>query len=172
MRRALITGLASLLALALLAPAAQAATKTRHFQDRAINGDPGEIRLDVIYKDKNGNKKFTARSVTLWDIEILPVSCNPGGDVVMTSFGPVDPIKLSKGKFNHDFQPEGMEGGLSGKVIKQDKRLEGKLNVIDFDSTPGVTNCTTDGPRTYSATPCRTTNQNLDVPVCRVGGGS
>ncbi len=100
------------------------------------------------------------------------MSCNPGGDQSLTAFGPTDPVRVSKGKFNHDFADEGFEGGLSGKLIKRSKRLDGKLDVIDVDPGASVMNCTTNGPRSFSATPCRTANQDLKIPVCRVGGGS
>jgi hypothetical protein len=176
-QRFLAGAIAGLVALALTAPAAHGATKTLHFQDRSIdgpevNGLSGEIRLDVRYKDRNGNRRFTPRAVTLYWIETLPVSCQQGGQQFMTAFGPNDPIKLSRRRFVHDFAEEGFQGGLSGKVTKLKWRIAGRINVLDVDFEPTASGCTTNGPRAYSATRCRTPNQDQRLPVCRVGGGS
>ena len=73
MRPALITGIASLLAVALLAPAAQAATQVRevHYEwpvpTAGVPGTPSEgaITLDFIFKNTRSNKKrFTPRLLT------------------------------------------------------------------------------------------------------------
>ena len=179
MRRSLTIAFASLLVLALIAPAAGAATQIRHFQDRGVNGDNdphgGEIGLDVIYKNKTAKGKFTPRSVKLYEIEVLPITCETGGSPGSTfvAFGPGAPIKLAKAKFNYEFAADfDAGGGISGKAIKTKERIQGKINVFDANPGGGVTGCTTDGPRTYDATPCRTANEDLKLPVCRVGGGS
>lgn len=88
MRRALITGFASLLAVALIAPAAQAATQVRHYEALLAQytnpGNPptginGRLGLEVIFKNKQGSpNKFTPRQITVVDLERVVLTCiNP-----------------------------------------------------------------------------------------------
>ena len=68
--------------------------------------------------------------------------------------------------------------GISGKVFKTRKgrgklRANGSFNIEDIDfEGASRTNCATNGPRAWSAFPCRTPNQAGSLPICRVGGGS
>ena len=84
MRRALITGIASLLAVALLAPAAQAATQVRevHYEwpvpTAGVPGTPSEgaITLDFIFKNTRSNKKrFTPRLLTRIAFDKIYLTC-------------------------------------------------------------------------------------------------
>src|SRR5688500_10110945 len=137
MKRLLTAVVISLLTAALLAPAAQAGSKTLRFQDRSVSGG-GEIRLDVVYANKQPKGKFTPRRVVLYLLEIVPVSCNPAGEHFMAGFGPNDPIKITKGKFTHDFAEEGFAGTLRGKVTRSPAprspaRAVGSFDVTDVD---------------------------------------
>ena len=86
MKLALIAGSASLLALLLVAPGAQAASQLRHFQgDLSQVGAPprdgGQIGFDVVFKNKRGAKrKFTPRQIVSVETEKMPLSCtnSPG----------------------------------------------------------------------------------------------
>jgi hypothetical protein len=163
--RLLLTLLAGAIALALAAPGAGAATQTRHYEDRSVSGG-GNLRIDVVFKDKNGNRKFTARRLTLFYVEILPISCNPGGEQFAAIVRPTS-IKLTKGRFVLPIQDPNFDGQASGKMIKRGSKANGALNVRDFDPSPDVQNCTTNGPRSWVASRCRTPNQNLKIPICR-----
>ena len=165
MRRLLLTLIAGALALGLAAPAAGAATQTRHYEDRSVTGG-GNLRIDVVFKDKNGNRRLTARRLTLFYVEILPVSCNPGGEQFAAIVEPTS-IKLTKGRFVLPLQDSNFDGQASGKMIKRGSKANGALNIRDFDPSPTVQNCTTGGPRSWVAGRCRTPNQDLKVPICR-----
>ena len=169
MKRLITISFVSLLATALIAPAAHAGSKTLRFQDRSVSGG-GEIRLDVVYANKRPKGRFTPRRVVLYLLEIVPVSCNPGGDQFMAGFGPDDPIKVTEGKFVHDFATEGFTGALRGKLTRSPARAVGSFDVTDVDFGPGQMNCTTNGARAYDASRCRLGNEDLKLPVCRVGG--
>ena len=164
-KRLLLALIAGGLALALTAPAAGAATQTRYYQDRAIDGG-GELRIDVVFKDKGGNGRFTPRRLTLFYVEILPVSCNPGGEQFAALVHPTS-IKLSKGRFVLPMQDADFDGQASGKMIKRGSKANGALNVRDWDPSPELQNCTTNGPRSWLASRCRKPNQNLKLPICR-----
>ena len=99
-------------------------------------------------------------------MEILPVSCNPGGEQFAAIVEPTS-IKLAKGRFVLPLLDPNFDGKASGKMIKRGSKANGGLNIRDFDPSPTVQNCTTNGPRSWVAGRCRTPNQDLKVPICR-----
>jgi len=200
MKRTLTVVFASLLAVAVIAPgAAQGATKYRYFQDLNVSGPfAGEISLAVLYKDKRGNRKFTAREVHAYDLQVK-TSCNPGGEAVLDfgghAFSKFNYFRVAlnrKGRFAHRFEnqaevPEvsGIRGELKGRVLRRLKRgkkvtrpprVNGAFNVEDWDPNSGVKeNCISYG--SYSATPCKRWRSKRDrprwyrkwkVPVCSI----
>src|SRR5512133_674191 len=96
MRRALPLVALSVLAMAMIAPAAQGKRTVRLFQDLDLNGPlSGQIFLTVVYQDRHGNGKLRPR----WAGYILqtPVSCNPGGiSELIVLKGPTDPDVQNK----------------------------------------------------------------------------
>jgi hypothetical protein len=82
MRRALTTGLISLFALAVMAPAAQGVTRIRQVQVE-INSSahlpptpPGTLTLRFVFKNKRGTKhKFTPRQLIRIDFSKVPLLC-------------------------------------------------------------------------------------------------
>ena len=87
MRRAVITGIASLLAVALLPPAAQSATQIRQVQVPMgdVSGippntaSPGTLTLDFVFKNTRSNKKrFTPRQLIKIDLSKVPLDCANG----------------------------------------------------------------------------------------------
>ena len=174
MKRLLTVALMSLLAAALIAPAAEAASKTLHYQDRGIEPG-GEVLLDILWKNKKAHGPYTPRRLTLYHFELVAISCQMGGDRVMAAFGPTTSVKLTRGSFFHDFQEEGFTGSLSGELrlaaVRGNRRVDGSFEVVDADFPPDAMNCSTNGLRRYSATPCRT-GTGTKLPPCRVGGGS
>ncbi len=128
MRRVLIAGFASLLALALIAPAAQGATQLRQVQvdlpasPQTTPPTPGgTLTLDFVFKNTRGNKKkFTPRQLTRIDISKVPLSCynapvNPTGTsqllltttlqtkIKLKKKAPVNPAKSKPGRYNFNF---------------------------------------------------------------------
>ena len=87
MRSALITGIAFLLAVALIPPAAQAATQVRQVQVPMsdVSGippnqaSPGTLTLDFVFKNTRSNKKrFTPRQLIKIDLSKVPLDCANG----------------------------------------------------------------------------------------------
>ncbi len=87
MRSALITGIAFLLAVALIPPAAQAATQVRQVQVPMsdVSGippnqaSPGTLTLDFVFKNTRSNKKrFTPRQLIKLDLSKVPLDCANG----------------------------------------------------------------------------------------------
>jgi hypothetical protein len=85
MKRALIACVASLLALGLIVPAAQAATKVLHVRvpiTRTGTTPPtptGTLTLDFVFKNTRGDKKrFTPRQLTRIDFSRVPLYCANG----------------------------------------------------------------------------------------------
>jgi hypothetical protein len=179
MSRALIIGIASLLAVALIAPAAQAASQIRHFQtDLAPVGAPpqqngGQIGLDIVFKNKRGNpRKFTPRQLTVVDILNMPITCtnSPGDPSTSTTLTSTiqTQAKLKKAPNPSGAKPKARRysfklatnfteftGTLRGKVFKRDGRgkviANGVLNIDRLDFPGGPTNCATMGGRGWSA---------------------
>ena len=190
MSRVLITVFISLLATALITPGAQGATKVRHFQGElsdVLSHDGGEIGLEILFKNKRSNKnRFTPRKLTLIDLERVPLRCEGAPPSIEEAFFTTTMeigVKLRKSrigrysfKFFHSFPT--FTGTIAGKVFKNQKgrgslRANGSFTVEDLDFLgPGPNNCATNGPRGWSAFPCRTPNQSGSLPICRVGGGS
>ncbi|MGA8927101.1 MAG: hypothetical protein WB462_12835 [Solirubrobacterales bacterium] len=173
MRRLLIAVLGSLLAAALIAPAAQAASRIRYFQDFS---DPSkQVYLTVDYADKRGNKKFTPRHVAYYFV--VQVSCTLGGNSSVDGWSGTGPRpKVTKGKFDHPLlpgqsptpgHPGSSTGYVKGKLIKKTKRIDGSVNVQDYESPPTFMNCATAGAIPYAATRCRLpSDTNSSLPAC------
>jgi hypothetical protein len=179
MRRALIIGIASLLTVALTAPAAEAASQIRHFQaDLAPVGAPpqqngGQIGLDMLFKNKRGSpRKFTPRQLIVVDIQNMPITCmnSPGQggtattltttihtQVKLTKAPPPNGGKPKAGRYSFKFAAHftGFTGTLRGKVFKRNGRgkviANGVLNIDHLDFPGGPTNCATMGGRGWSA---------------------
>jgi hypothetical protein len=182
MRRALTLVALSVLAMAMIAPAAQGKRTVRLFQDLDLTGSlPGQIFLTVIYQDRHGNGKFSPRWAG-YNLE-TQVSCNPGGlSELIVLKGAANPdvqfkARLKKGRFatrlESGVSPQWApaRGDLTGKVSKGGVgkgRVNGAFNVEDWDPNPGVReNCVASG--SFSATPCKSGDprfSHLDVPIC------
>ena len=182
MRRLLIAVFASLLGVALIASAAQAKTQERYFQDL----DPSDhshvfhsqVFITVDFKDRHGNKRFTPRSIAYYHFATQAICTLPTPAALpgLDFHGPGEPaltVTKGKGKFYYDLansagSGQSITGYLRGKVIKTSKRfrVDGSLDVQDFDVPPTVLNCATPGVITYAATPCRNPNADSSLPPC------
>ncbi len=182
MRRALTLVALSLLAGAMIAPAAQGKRTVRLFQDLDMTAPlSGQIFLTVVYQDRHGNGKFRPR----WAGWVLatPVSCNPGGiSELIVLRSPTDPEVQSKARLKNGRLATRFESGVSpqlapprgdltGKVSKGrvgKGRVNGAFDVEDWDPNPGSReNCVASG--SFSATPCKSGDprfSHLHVPIC------
>jgi hypothetical protein len=182
MRRALTLVALLMLAMAMVAPAAQGKRTARLFQDLDTTGPlSGQIFLTVVYQDRHGNGKFKPK----WVGYILQtaVSCNPGGISGLTvlkgaaSLDSQFKARVTKGRFatrlESGVNPAAAPpyGDLTGKVSKGrigKGRVSGSFNVADWDPNPGSReNCVAGG--SFSATPCKAPDprySHLDVPIC------
>ena len=87
MMRTLVIGLTALLALVLLAPAAQAKKRYGYFQDLSVTSQsPSSIFLTILYKDNHGNGRFTPRVADSYRLE-APVNALPGTRASSASAG-------------------------------------------------------------------------------------
>lgn len=162
MKRALIAAALSVLAMALLSPAAQGKQKQRQFQDLTVTGSfPAQIYFTVIFQDKHGNRKFKPRWLIGYALQ-TQVSCNPGGlsdlFIAKSKDSTVAHFKqrLKKGRFATRFEAEldpqlrPPIGDLSGRVTHT--AVNGTFNVQDWDPNPGGReNCIASG--SFSAGP-------------------
>jgi hypothetical protein len=168
----------SVLAVAVIAPAAQGRKKERYFQDLSATGPlPSRVFLTVIYRDSHGDGKFKPRSVIAYSVE-AQASCNPGGisdlSITKSSDNPFAPFKqrLKKGRFATAFQAQldpqrrPPMGELSGRVTRK-RTVNGSFNVMDWDPNPGAReNCISSG--SFHATPCGDPKfQDLKIPLCQ-----
>jgi hypothetical protein len=180
MRRALITGLASMLAAVVIAPAAHAATQIRHFQGNLsqVGAPPrsgGQIGLDVVFKNKRDSpRKFTPRQLIAIEFIQLPLTCTnaPGqsgtAEFLTTTVQTQGKFKASPpalgrpkpNRYSFHFATvfTGFSGTIAGKLFKRNGVGEvlanGALTIeqIDFPD-PGPTDCSTMGQRGWSAFP-------------------
>jgi len=182
MRRALIAGVIALFALALIAPAAQGATRLRQVQVEITAGSApspsGTLTLQFVFKNKPATKhKFTPRQLTRIDFAHVPLSCmnepNEGGSQLLLTETLDVSVKLTKvpqpsGKrpkpgryaFRFAYSFSGFVGTLRGTIDKPnhgDKRgvprSQGALTVADLDANAGHTNCSTNGPKSWGGLP-------------------
>ena len=178
MRRAMTAAALSLLAVAVIAPAAQGRQKERYFQDLNVTGPfAGQVFLTVIYQDTHGNGRFTPRWVVAYSVE-AQVSCNPGGQsafsITKSERNPYTPFKqrLKKGRFATAFEAHVDPrlrppiGDLNGRVTRK-RKVNGSFNVVDWDPNPGAReNCISSG--SFRATPCGDPKfTDLKIPLCR-----
>lgn len=200
MRRVLITVFASLLAVALIAPAAQGATKVRHFQGVDFGIAPGFypgglITLDVVFKNKRGDrKKFTPRQLIRIDLKRVALRCEgpppPMEAWTLLTTTLETKIKLKKSPppvatkpkvgryafgFVHGFTA--FTGTISGKIDKVNgrgkPRAHGSFTFEDFDFPgSGPDNCSNSGRTGWSTPrPCRTPNEGGSLPICLESAG-
>jgi hypothetical protein len=180
MRRALTVVFASLLALAVIAPAAQGTTKYRYWQDLNVSGSfPGQIGLAIAYEDKNGNGKFKPRSAVSYNLHVQ-TSCDPGGEADLhlsgnaySKYNYFRP-ELRKGRFAHRFEDQAeqpvlspLKGDLNGTVLKKQKRGKRVTRTARVNGAFDVEgtfegNCTSSG--SYSATQCKRWRSKRDRP--------
>jgi hypothetical protein len=176
MRHTLIIASASVLMVALIAPAAEAASQIRHLQRNLVQGgappmDGGQIGLDLVFKNKpNSTRKFTPRLLIVVDIQNMPMTCtnSPGQPSTATTLTTTvqTHVKLKKqappqgrrpktSRYAFQFATSFTEftGTLSGKVFKRGGRgplfANGVLTIDDLDFPGGPTNCSTMGPRQW-----------------------
>jgi hypothetical protein len=181
MRRGLTFGFAVLLAIALVAPMARAATQIRRVQV-PISGPtttpptpPGTLTLDLVFQNKRTSKrKFTPRRLIRIDFAQVPLACeNPGGassillfnstlntNVKLTKVPPPGGKKPKPGRyaFRFSYSFEAFTGTLGSTIDKPNHgprrlRSQGSLNIVDLDSDPGHTNCSTRGPKQWGGLP-------------------
>jgi hypothetical protein len=170
MMRTLVIALTALLALVLLAPAAQAKKRYGYFQDLSVTSQsPSSIFLTILYKDNHGNGSFTPRVADSYRLE-APVSCatgNPGElSISGNEFNKYGYFRepLRDGLFSHRFenqfespQTAPLKGEVKGNVKRRSKKgkpqINGSFHVDDWDPAPGIADCTSVG--WYSATPCK-----------------
>lgn len=176
MRRPLLaTALASLLAAALLVPTAQAyktyTSISRPFQEDALNLGRASVLLNVVYGNRHRNGKFTPRQVYI-QFQV-PVSCQVGGNTVVTAANGNSPFKLRKGKVefagSYSTQaPDSFSYSVTGKKTRKGKkkRVDGTVTVFNYSSPPTFINCTS-GPLPFFATPCQWFLRKPSLSVCK-----
>ena len=117
MGRVLITGFASLLTVALIAPAAQGATQVRQVQVEVSESGhipptpPGTLTLDFVFKNKRGSKhKFTPRQLTRIDFSKVPLTCantpSQGTSQLLLTTTLETKVKLGKAPPPHASKPK------------------------------------------------------------------
>ncbi|HSC87643.1 MAG TPA: hypothetical protein VLC09_10250 [Polyangiaceae bacterium] len=171
MRRALLTGIASLLAVALIAPAAQAATQVRELRVSMNAPDinvgsppPGTLTLDFIFKNTRSNKKrFTPRQLIKIDLSKVPLTCENGHTAAYSQFlftqtfaTKVEVTKIpnphpkpGRYAFRFAYSFPTFNGTISGTISKttgtpkpRPVTSHGHLNIWDLDADPGHSDCT------------------------------
>ncbi len=106
MKRLLIAVLGLLLAVVLIAPAAQGATKVRSLtlEGEVAGGGAVQLGIDYLVKHKNGRKRLTPHRVTNFVYTDIPVTCDQGKPwTAGFAFGPGGTgtnIKITKKRFS------------------------------------------------------------------------
>jgi len=182
MRRLSITGLAALLAAALVAPAAEAATQLRQVRipvsesGTTPSASSGMLTLDFVFKNSRQHKrKFTPRQLVRIDFSKVPLLCangsGEGASQLQLTTTLETRLKLTKApnpsgkkakpgryafRFAYSFQT--FTGTLRGTIDKPNHgprrlRSQGSLDIQDLDANPGHTNCSTLGPKQWGGLP-------------------
>jgi hypothetical protein len=179
MRSRLIIGLAGLLTVALIAPAAHAATQLRQVRVPVGNSTatpPGTLSLDFVFQNKRTDKRrFTPRRLTRIDFAEVPLTCmNAAGTgttqlLLTTTFQTA--IKVTKApqpagkkpkpnrfafRFAYSFQA--FTGSVRGTIDKPNHgprrlRSQGTLSITDLDADPDHRDCSTNGLKQWGGLP-------------------
>ena len=180
MKRLLTTVFAALLAVAVIAPAAQGATQVRQAQVELLVPAPGNptntkpggtLTLDFVFKNTRRNKKkFTPRVLTRIDLSKLELTCTDHmtftnklfltetfETAVKVTKVPHPHPKPGRFAFRFAYSFPSFTGSLTGTIDKVTgapkprlPRAHGLLAVDDLDADPGHPNCATPGPLGWS----------------------
>jgi hypothetical protein len=173
MRRAVAIGVTAL-AVA-LPPPALAATQLRHFEGALppvgvpMQQQPGGVlRLDVVFKDKRGQGKFTPRQLTAVNIDGMPVFCQPNTQGTLTGPFPTQakfqvtgrkPGQAKPKRDSYTFSTSYSFTSFIGRIDTRIYKRQGKGPVLFFSTLtidridlgePGQDNCSSNGPRSAS----------------------
>jgi hypothetical protein len=180
MRFRLAIGLAGLLAAALIAPAAQAATQLRQvqvpIQDTIPPTQVGTLTLDFPFKNKARSKrKFTPRQLTRIDFAQVPLFCmnaaGTGTTRLLLTTTMQTAVKVTKAaqpagkrpkpnryafRFSYTFPT--FTGTLRGTIDKANHgprrlRSQGTLSIEDLDADADHVNCATNGLKQWGGLP-------------------
>ena len=180
MRSRLVIGLAVLLATALIAPVAEAATQHRQVRVPIPDTMPpttvGTLTLDFTFKNKSSDKrKFTPRQLTRIDFAQVPLSCmnaaGTGFNQLLLTSTIQTAIKVTKApqpagkkpkpnrfafRFTYNFQA--FAGTLTGTIDKPNHgprrlRSQGSLRIVDLDADPDHRDCATNGLKQWGGLP-------------------
>ncbi len=179
MRPRLIIGVVALLAAALAAPAAHAATEVRQVRvpvSASPSTPPGTMALDFTFKNKRGNKrKFTPRQLTRIAFSEAPLQCfnsaGTGTTRLLLTTTLQTTIKLTKAaqpagkkpksnrfafRFAYTFQA--FTGTVRGTIDRSNHgprrlRSQGTLEITDLDADPEHRDCATDGLNQWGGLP-------------------
>jgi len=194
MRRAPIVAFALLLAVALVAPTAQAKTQTRYLEGKIDGG--GRVQLAVQYRVtkgkkgqkvrkkwviQNGRKLFTPKWLTYSATKNVPVSCDQGEARANHSTGfrvprgdPGAIIIRFRGLFSYALGVVDREGKFGGGMWRKGKRARASGTMkwiytrVTASSGETYTRCTTNGPKRWTAHQClRKGKPRKGLPRCR-----
>jgi hypothetical protein len=199
MRRLLIAGFASLLAVALITPGAQGATGVKTLTlEGQFAGVPTalvQMKIDYLVEHRNGHKRLIPHRVRHFDYAFPGlVSCDQGSTVVGGVFSPDINIKIRKKRFSSTYTTTTPAVQSTVKLVGQKmwqgttkwrspdkkpkpagrkffwKRASGELSIIDYDwPDVGFTNCRSTRPASWSAHQCLGTGPSY-VPLCQAFG--
>jgi hypothetical protein len=158
----------------------------------------GIVQLGIDYKvtRRNGHKRLVPKRVTSFHYRYVPVRCDQdpsSASFSLFAFSGFPGVKVTNKRFSHQYtatwggavQSTGLFAGQKmwqartnwrGTKPKRAgrrlylKRVSGVLNIMDWDDLRpgGPTNCTTDGPRHWSARQCRATDSDpAYLPLCK-----
>lgn len=179
LRLRLLIGSVVVLAAALAAPAAHAATEFRQVRvpiGASTTTPPGTLSLDLVFKNKRAAKrKFTPRQLTRIDFAQVPLLCmnsaGTGTSQLLLTSSMQTGIKLTKApnpsgkkpkphrfafRFAYDFPS--FTGRLMGTIDRANHgprrlRSQGSLRIVDLDADPDHVNCSTDGLKQWGGLP-------------------
>jgi hypothetical protein len=181
MKRTLITGLISLFALALFAPATHGATRLRQVQVEIASAgqmtptQSGILTLEFTFKNKRVNKhKFTPRHLTRIEFSQVPLNCTDAIEqhthqvlltmsldvrVKLTIAPPPNGNKPKPGRyaFQFTYSFSDFTGTLRGTIDKPNRgprpRLPRSQGSLAIDDVQGHTYCSTDGLKSWAGLP-------------------
>jgi hypothetical protein len=126
MRRLLIAAFASLLAVALIAPAAQGATEVRsltlegEFAGGGVHPPQMQMKIDYLVEHRNGHERLVPDRVTYFQY-VFPglVSCDQGSTVIGgdSGFLPGINIKITKKRFSSTYTTVGPATQSTVKLV-------------------------------------------------------
>jgi hypothetical protein len=122
----------------------------------------GTVSFQALVKRVNREAAWVSKKVTNLEFAGVPITCDDGPHTMDVSRGAVR-VRVKHRNFSYDFPS--VTASVEGKLRKHGERATGQFS-YGPSGPPGRTNCSSDGPLSWSAELHNTTPCNRNWRTC------